>query len=148
MNNEKKLFWIFLIISIIAVIINGSFGIFNEVYKIPNYLTSIGIISNFTDSVLALYFGTLILSIPSSFYKCIYVGILGFILVVLIDFIGLSVIFFSVGAILLVLLFILIMRIFKIGILKTIGLMVIQTAIMILINVSVGLVYYLLLQFT
>ncbi len=147
-NKEKTIFWIFLLISITAVIINSTYAIFNEPYPIPSYIKTMVIISNFTDSVVALYFGTLILGISSSFYKCITVGVLGFLMMLLIDFAGLSLILVSVGTILLIVLFIFIMRLFNIGVLKTIGLMIIQAIIMILINVAVALLQLLFLQIT
>jgi hypothetical protein len=128
---EKKLFWAFLATTIAAVIINAYYAIF--IYKggnAPWWMDMIGYISNFTDAAVALHIGSRILGIRESFYKSIGVAIFGAVLASIMEWLGTSIIFFSIGIIIIIAMFTIIMRVYNIGFLKALLLIIIQAVIM------------------
>jgi len=143
-DSETKTLYTVIAISIIGVIANAAYAAFSINYELPFWMLIIVYVSTFTDSVLGLHIGTKITLITASIYKNIGVGIFGAIFVFLINILGMSPLFFSIGLVMLVAIFILFMRIYDIGFLRAMLLIIIQGIIISLINLSIYGLYFIL----
>jgi hypothetical protein len=142
-NNETKVFWLFVAITVAAIITNALYAKFIG-YHPSWWIITIDYVSNFTDSVLALFIASKILFIQGSFYKTIGVSVLFYIMYILVQPLGLSLAFLSIGIFVIGALFILLMRIYDIGFLKALLLIILQTIVILIINYTMLGIYKLL----
>jgi hypothetical protein len=135
---ENTIFWIFAGITVSAVFLNAYYIIF--VGNHDSFISTVATVSNFTDSVVALFLATKMLALNASFYKTIGVSVFFVVMGLLMEGLGLSILFFSIGIFITIGMFMLIMKIYDTSFIKTLLLLIIQFVIIVLINLSVQLV--------